>query len=139
MSNQSRNFTRKIEPIEERFITFIGDRNLVVLRDAKTHKALNVSTTEDGLKWTYLNNRQGLCYFKNGKFQRNLEVDKHGNLKGFVNIVSNDNKPLTKSSKIYVEKFIPRNHDDLGNQKAEYVWVNKALRLLNLNAGAFEA
>lgn len=41
-----------VKAIEERIAKFISDRDLLVLREKKTGRALNVSYTEDGLKYT---------------------------------------------------------------------------------------
>lgn len=41
-----------MKAIEERISKFIEDRNLVVLREKRSGRALNVSYTEDGLKYT---------------------------------------------------------------------------------------
>lgn len=84
--------------------------NLYVLRHIDG-TALNVSYTEDGLKWTC--NRKGKAlYFKNAFITK-------GKLVG-------DTTPATD---VYVEKFVPVNHSAYFKQMAESTWVDKALRL----------
>lgn len=34
------------------------------------------------------------------------------------------------SEQVYVEQFVPRNHKDTRAQVAEYLWVDKALKML---------
>ena len=141
MKNNSRKF-ETLSKIKPGVGKFISDRNLYVLRDKATNTALNVSYTEDGLKWT-TNVSGKLLYYQNGKFQRNINLSeslsKGEVVDTYVSIVSNDNKPLRTSNKVYVEKFVPTNQTTFKGQIAEYTWVDKAYHLLTLNAGSFEA
>lgn len=40
-----------------------------------------------------------------------------------------------KSNNVIVEKFVPRNHSKLSYQIAEFMWCNKAIKLLNMGSG----
>jgi len=87
-------------------------------------KALNVSYTDQGLRYT-CNKFAKLLYFDNA-----FIVAKDGipSIKGILN----------KSKDVYVEDFIPRDHFittkirwiDLDAQRAEFLWVNKGMALL---------
>jgi len=91
----------------------IANTDLVVLRH-KDGTALNVSYSEDGLKWTCNKWKQSL-YYKNAYVS-------NGKIRG-----SN----LEKSPDVYVEKFVPINFSEaeLFKQQAESTWVGKALKL----------
>lgn len=147
-NNKNRNFTARstdevvIEPINPRIKQFIVDRNLYVLRDAKTGNALNVSYSEDGLKWT-TNAAGKLLYYQNGMLAPKINVKKSTRnnelVFDYVTIVPRDGQTLRKSNRVYVEKFIPTDRNTLREQIAEYTWTDKAYRLLVLNAPSFEA
>lgn len=117
----------------------IAKENLKVLRN-KAGVALNVSYTEDGLKWT--GNKDGRAlYYKNARISG-------GKITG---------KDLTKSNQVIVETFVPTNFDpyrrdkngevivdqetgkplldsvNVFKQSAEATWVGKAIRLINFN------
>lgn len=111
---QSTNLKTKmvVKDIEPWVITFLGANNLKVLRRKKDGMALNVSYTEDGLKWT--SNKVGRAlYYKDG-------VIKEGK------IVSS----MEKSNEVYVEKFVPSNRKTAHAQSAECLWIHKAMKLL---------
>lgn len=137
---KNRKFTR-LDPIEPRIAKFIEDRDLYVLRDKKTGTALNVSYSEDGLKWT-TNATGRLLYYDNAhivpivdlksSIKENRTVISHISINGYGEVPR-------KSDKVYVEKFVPTNQPTLKGQIAEYTWVDKAFRLLTLNAPTFEA
>ena len=112
---------RVMDPIKERIKRFIADRDLVVLRDGRTGKALNVSYTEDGLKYTTSLGGQ-LLYFKNAR----LKVITRDNQTTFVGVEGD----LEKSKSVYVEKFVPTDKKNPRDQIAEYTWTDKAYRLL---------
>lgn len=111
---------REFKPIEEWIREFIRDRNLVVLRDRRG-KALNVSYSIDGLKWT-ANKFGKLLYYKNC-YLGHEEVSP-GNWRPVFR------GKMEKSPNVVVEKFVPRDHHNLGNQIAEYFWVQKAMKML---------
>ena len=121
--------SRKLERIEPRIANFVADQEFYVLRDSLTNKALNVSYTEDGLKWT-TNATGKLIYFRNAKVQVNYDKNYLPVSTQFVG----DTRP---SNKVKVEKFIPTNHAFAKAQIAEYTWVDKAYRLAIQNAAAF--
>lgn len=116
----------QLKPIEGISRDFIASKNLMVLRDSLTHKALNVSYTVEGLKWTVNFSGKKLIYFRNA----------------WIDVSTDEGIPttsivgdLTPSRKVYVEKFIPRDHyDHRGRltriQISEYTAVDKALKLL---------
>tara|TARA_R110000850_G_scaffold11713_2_gene40110 strand:+ start:1377 stop:1697 length:321 start_codon:yes stop_codon:yes gene_type:complete len=85
----------------------IQDNNLVVLRDKRTHKALGVSYTEDGLR--SIGNKLGVYVYCKGR------VTDFGVALG-----------APKSEKVYVEKFVPRDFDNKLLTKCEIHWVNAA-------------
>ena len=91
-------------------------------------RALNVSYSENGLKWT-ANKLGKLLYFENA-----FLVQKDGR-------PSFQGKDLKRSKQVIVEEFVPRDHIfnskiQIEDQKAEYLWINKGLNLLYSNAGA---
>lgn len=100
-----------MKPLEKNLVRFISDRNLKILRD-KRGTALNVSYTEDGLKWTTTIVGR-LPYFKNA-------VLVSGRMVG----------DLTPSTEVTVEDFVPYDHPSPGAQIAEYAAIKKATHLL---------
>jgi hypothetical protein len=120
----------------------IKSSDLVVLRSSLNHRALNVSFSEEGLTYT-LDNQGKFIFFKNAwvSIQNGYLI-----FKGDTRL----------NDKVYVEKFIPKDFltyskdpegnkilDDRGKpissgpmnlQKAEYTFMNKALKLLSYNA-----
>lgn len=89
-------------------------------------KALNVSYSEEGLQWTATKTR--FHYFKNARPQTVMSGDTK-----FVKFVGDTNL----SDQVYVERFNPRDHIVGGkinteDQVSEYLWVDKALRLMYL-------
>lgn len=103
-----------IKFIEPWVISFFKTQSLVVLRRKKDNFPLNVSYTEDGLKWTA--NKIGRClYFKDG-FIRGGKID----------------SSMELSDEVYVSHFVPINHRSESAQSAECLWTKKALGLLSL-------
>jgi len=115
---------REIPQVEPWMVQFIKDRDLVVLRD-KRGKALNISFSEEGLRWTC--NKYGRALYYEDAYLKHILIDDmwHPYISG--------NKE--KSSRVVVEKFIPRNHTKLSYQIAEFMWCNKAIKLLNMGSG----
>lgn len=105
--------------IEPRIRSFIKDNHLYVLRSRKTGKALNVSYTREGLKWTTSNYGKLLFY-------TNARIERHKNR---LEIVGD----LTPSDAVYIEEFIPLDNKNLKVQISEIQWTDKALRLLYNN------
>jgi hypothetical protein len=115
---------------------FIDDKKLVVLREKGTDKAVNSSFSEYGLQFT-TDTSGNYIYFMNAK---PVVV---GSKVEFVG----DTRP---SDKYYVEHFVPKDREDprddlsiprdrffkrkisayLRLQVAEYMWTDKAYRLL---------
>lgn len=113
---------RKIEPWIR---SFVSDRDLVVLRQTKDNKALNVSYSEDGLKWT-TDTYGNLIYYDNARLRH-----KQLNKDSWLPYIEGDTTQM--SSKVYVEKFRPIDHSKVYLQIAEFLWCNKALRMLYSN------
>lgn len=138
---KSRKFAR-LDPIEPRIAQFIGDREVYVLRDKKTGTALNVSYSEDGLKWT-TNATGKLLYYENARISTIVNLKRslaeNTTVISHVTITSNDGTAPRKSDKVYVERFVPTNQPAVKGQIAEYTWTDKAFRLLTLNAPSLEA
>jgi len=92
-------------------------------------KALNVSYSEEGLKWTASQTR--LHYFKNNvRLETRTTSTPDGELKVKVVMVGD----MTVSPNVFIERFIPRNHVrdgymDRDAQVSEFLWVDKALRM----------
>lgn len=91
-------------------------------------KALNVSYTVEGLKWTASKTR--LHYFKNNVRLETQTYESKGELKVKVVMVGD----MTMSPNVYIERFIPRDHVvdgrlDRDAQVSEFLWVDKALRM----------
>jgi len=128
--------TRTLNTIEPRIRELIEANEFYVLRRKKTHEALNVSYTRIGLRWTTDRNRN-LSYFKSAQLRHRKNV-----LGEYVPYFhKNTPDGLEKSSNVYVEKFVPRDHykDSEGNststldprlQVAEYIMTSKALKML---------
>lgn len=101
-----------IREISPELIDHIRRQNLWVLRRKKDGYALNVSYSVYGLQWTCNKLGRALMY-------RRAFISK-GRLIG----------DLAPSKDVYVEVFVPRNHDTEAAQVAEFTWVDKALRLI---------
>lgn len=118
--------------IEPRIQKFIADQNLVVLRDAVSNVAMNVSYTPEGLEWTMAPNGSGrLIFFRKASIAKHYSKEDHSLTR--LEIIG-DKRP---NSRYYVEKFIPMNHNTDYGQKAEYTWVAKAYRMALLGASNF--
>lgn len=119
--------TNKIRPIEPWIRKYIEDANLVVLRDKRNNKPLNVSYTEEGLRWT-CNKDAKLLFYKNA-YLRHRDIGE----KIWQPYIVGDTK---RNPHVVVEKFVPKDHRredgrlNIHLQKAEYLWCNKAMRLL---------
>lgn len=112
---KSKGKLRKVEPWIR---TFIQDRDLYVLREKRNDKALNVSYSPDGLKLT-ANKAGKLRYYKNAFFVTD------GEIRG----------DMTPSRSVYIEKFVPKDHTNRSNQIAEFLWIDKAMKLYRLPGG----
>jgi len=97
--------------LEKNLVRFIQGRHLKILRDKKG-TALNVSYTEDGLKWTTTIVGR-LPYFKDA-------VLVSGRMVG----------DLSPSTEVYVEDFVPYDHSTTRGQIAEYAAIKKGTHLL---------
>ena len=85
-------------------------------------RALNVSYSEEGLKWT-ANKLGKLLYFEDAFL---IQKDGKPTFQG---------KNLKRSKNIFVEEFVPMDHKFnnkilIEDQKAEFLWINKGIRLL---------
>lgn len=100
-------------------VEYIKQQKFKVLRDSKTHKALNVSYTEDGLKYTQDINRRWIYFTKAKMVVVPSDVGYTMDFKGNTQ----------KSQGTYVEDFVPRLHGRLDLDKAELTWMGKAYRL----------
>lgn len=114
--------SKTLKPIDLSIKRFISDREVYVLRNSRTHTALNSSYTPEGLYWT--TNEDGkLLFFKNARIESVYNSDYTvTNLK-----IVGDTRP---SDKVYIEKFVPDNRPTKQGQIAEYTWVAKAQQLL---------
>lgn len=128
--------TRTLNPIEPRIRELIEANEFYVLRRKRTHEALNVSYSRFGLRWTTDRNRN-LSYFRSAQLRHRKDV--LGNYVPYFH--KNISDGLEKSSNVYIEKFIPRDHyKDSENgassvldprlQVAEYIMTSKALKML---------
>lgn len=111
-----------IKPIDPEIRNFITRRNLYVLRDAKTGYALNTSYTPEGLYWT-TNVSGKLLYFRNAYFKTHYENEVPVRVS-----IAGDTRP---SNKVFIEKFSPKNQNNIKGQMAEYTLTNKATWLLH--------
>jgi len=111
-----------IQPIDPKLSKEIGQKNLFVLRDSRTHIALNVSHTEEGLYWTGDPHGRLIC-FKNARLEK--VYDKTTKALKSVKIVGD----TRFSRKVYIEKFIPRDQLTRRGQIAEYTYTGKAFWL----------
>ncbi len=82
---------------------------------------MNVSYTEEGLKYTQ-NNSGKFIYFKNAYVDRTNKdkITFRGELK--------------RNKDYYIEDYVPRNHRNPSAQKQEFLMMNKAYRLLYNNS-----
>lgn len=90
----------------------ICEERMVVLRERKTNKPLNVAYTEEGLKWT-ANKTGRAIYFRSALFR-------DGEIIG---------KDMRKNPQFYVEKFTPNLSDTNRYIKEELLWMKKARHL----------
>jgi hypothetical protein len=96
---------------------FIKQNDLYVLRSKLNNRALNVSYTKEGLLYT-LDNQGKFIMFKNAWVQ---------NIGGILTFKGN----TMLNNKVYIERFIPRNFEETNLQKAEFTFIDKALKLIN--------
>lgn len=101
-----------IKYIEPWVLNFLKTQNLVALRRKKDNLLLNVSYTEDGLKWTAAKNGT-LVYYKRGYVSQGK-------------IITDE----VISDEVYVSPFVPMNHRTEFLQSYEAFWTKKALKLL---------
>jgi hypothetical protein len=106
----------KLAEIDYKAIQFFRKNPLVVLRSSYSDIALNVSYSFKGLKWSCDRNGRSL-YFKNGII-RNGEIQ------------STDGGALIPRKDVYVQRFIPINHDSIILQAAEFAAVKRGYKLL---------
>lgn len=94
--------------------------NMKVLRQKRDDKPLNVSYTTEGLKWTQ--NKTGrFIYFK----QNVKPVFNHD--KGILILKGKDTRI---SPYLYVENYVPKNHENNPYlQKCEVQWLDKANKM----------
>ena len=94
----------------------IEQSNLLSLREKKSGKLLGIGFTEDGL--SMIANKIGrIPYYNNGYFASDgSSVVKTGD--------------LSKSSKVRVGKFIPKDHKNTYLFKCELLWIRHAQMLL---------
>jgi hypothetical protein len=140
MANNRSNKT--LSPIEPRIQEFIESQQLLVMRRKSDNMPLNISFSEAGLRWT-ANNRRRLLYFKNAELRNvKLLVPESTESIWYPKFHALSKDGLEKSDNVYIETFVPMNHTyPDGNlrtkhQVAEYRWVDKALRLINMEQGA---
>ena len=95
---------------EKQLITY----DFYVLREKKTDKALNISSTIDGLKWTS-NKTQRSMYYNDAIFKI---------INGKISLVGD----FKLSNQVYVEKFYPRKFKIPFFNMCENTWINKAIR-----------
>lgn len=114
-----------IEPIDKVIGQFIKDKKMYVLRDRATGRALNTSYSEEGLKFSTSANGK-LIYFKDAKLTREWLQDSEGVWIPWKVGFEGD---LSMNPDVYVEQFIPMNHSNIRQQRAEYTVVSKAYRL----------
>lgn len=81
---------------------------------------MNVSYTEEGLKWTTSNTGK-LIYYTNG------QITRKGN---YLTITSTDGLPLKKSENYIVAHYIPTDKATHNLQLTEYAMASRAFRLL---------
>lgn len=112
--------------IEERISNIITDAGFKVLRKKSTNEPLNVSYTEDGLRWT-VNRDYRLLYYKEAYL-------KHRVVDGQVSwYIEGDTTP---ADNVWVQDFVPMNHfypnEKLNRrmQGKEINMVDRALRML---------
>jgi hypothetical protein len=82
---------------------------MVVLRERKTNKPLNVAFTEEGLQWT-ANKTGRAIYFRSAVFR-------NGRIEG---------RDLRKNPFLYVEQFKPNLDPKNRYIKEELLWLKKA-------------
>lgn len=66
---------------------------------------------------------------KHGKFiyfKKARRVRREVNGKTFLEFIGDTDM----NPNLYVEQFVPRDHKNLGNQIAEYLWISKAMKML---------
>lgn len=115
-----------IDPIDKVIGQFIKDKKMYVLRNAKTGQAINASYSEEGLKYTTLPNGK-LVYFNDARLKREWAMDSDG-VPYIVSVrFAGDLRP---NPEVFVEQFVPKNHNSIRTQIAEYTVVSKAYRLL---------
>lgn len=129
-SGADKQVAKTLNIIEPRIKELITSNEFYVLRRKDTGEILNVSYSRYGLRWTTDINRR-MLYFRNAQLRHRKDIE--GNLVPYFHKFSEDG--LEKSSKVIVEKFIPKDHFkndklDARLQVIEYRFVSKALKML---------
>ena len=96
---------------------YLKQKKLYVMRDKRTNRPLNVSYTEDGLRYTQ--NSSGRWIYFQGAWADRTNSDKitfRGNLK--------------RNREVYIELYEPRDHKDSKSKMFEFTFMGKAYRLL---------
>ena len=91
---------------------------------SKSGKGLNVSYTEEGLKLTA--NKGGKLLYYTDAYLRHRKTESGD----WMPYLDGD---LTPSKKVYVEKFVPKDHKNPDFQIAEFRWIDKAHKMLYSN------
>lgn len=65
-------------------------------------------------------------------FTKARRVRKEVNGKTFLDFTGD----TSMSPKVYAEQFIPKDHKNIGNQIAEYLWISKAMKMLYFVGGS---
>ena len=104
--------------IDQRAKDFLSqkDNKLYVLRSTYTGMAINVSYSMKGLKYT-VDKRGHSIFYSNGILRDGKIVPKEG-------------MSLIPSNSVFVERFIPIEHESMTLQAAELNTVRKAYKLL---------
>lgn len=122
---------RELELISPSVQSRFQSNVLYVLRSSRNHKAIEVSLTQDGLKWV-TDTKGEFIYFKNA----DLRVDEENGRPVFAYFVERSPGGLQPSKNYYVERFIPRDHYRSNGtlhpylQGVEYLACKKGLSIL---------
>jgi hypothetical protein len=125
--------TRKnsLEPISQWVRSYVSGQKLVVLRSKKNDKPIEISFSEDGLKWV-VDTKGKFIFFRDAspKLVRTVKGQ-------FLKFVANSNGGLQPSEDYYIETFIPKDHYRNNGklsvylQGSEYLMCKKALSILS--------
>lgn len=112
-----------MQKIDKGMRALIASQDMWILR-SKSGKGLGVSYSEEGLKLT-ANKGGKLLYYRDAYLRH--KKDDSGQ---WIPYLDGD---LTPSDKVYVEKFVPKDHKRKDFQIAEFRWVDKAHKMLYSN------